>query len=39
MLERKVFLSLFVHVQPGWREDPGFLNTIDWRSMLGSEES
>jgi GTP-binding protein Era len=38
MLERKVFLSLFVKVQPGWREDPAFLNAIDWRSMLGSEE-
>lgn len=39
MLERKVFLSLFVKVQPNWREDPTFLKTIDWRSMLGSEES
>lgn len=39
MLERKVFLSLFVKVKPEWREDPMFLNAIDWRSMLGSEES
>lgn len=39
MLERKVFLSLFVKVKPGWREDATFLNAIDWRSMLGSEES
>jgi GTPase len=38
MLERKVFLSLFVKVQPGWREDAAFLNAVDWRSMLGSEE-
>jgi GTP-binding protein Era len=39
MLDRKVFLSLFVKVQPDWRDDPTFLKTIDWRSMLGSEES
>jgi GTP-binding protein Era len=37
MLGRKVFLTLFVKVQPGWREDPTFLKTIDWRSMIGSE--
>jgi GTP-binding protein Era len=39
MLENKVFLSLFVKVKPDWREDPVFLNSVDWRSMLGSEES
>ncbi len=38
-LERKVFLSLFVKVRPGWREDPEFLNTIDWHSMVGSEKT
>ncbi len=38
MLERKVFLSLFVKVKPGWREDPSFLNAVDWRSMIGSED-
>ena len=38
ILERKVFLSLFVKVKPKWREDPSFLNAVDWRSMLGSEE-
>jgi GTP-binding protein Era len=37
LLERKVFLSLFVKVKPGWREDPSFLSAIDWRSMIGSE--
>lgn len=37
MLGRKVFLSLFVKVKPGWREDPSFLNAIDWRAMVGSE--
>ncbi len=33
----KIFLSLFVKVKPNWREDPSFLNEIDWRSMVGSE--
>jgi GTP-binding protein Era len=39
LVERKVFLSLLIKVRPGWREDPVFLNAIDWRSMVGSEET
>jgi GTP-binding protein Era len=35
MLGRKVFLELFVKVQKDWRENPEFLNAIDWRSMRG----
>jgi GTPase len=38
LLGSKVFLSLFVKVKPHWREDPLFLSSIDWRSMLGSED-
>jgi len=38
-LGRKVFLGLFVKVQPNWREDPGFLKELDWRSMAGTDES
>ena len=37
LLDRKVFLSLFVKVKPNWREDPSFLAAIDWRAMVGSE--
>jgi GTPase len=37
MLSRKVFLELFVKVQKDWRENPEFLNAIDWRSMRGGE--
>jgi len=35
LLGKKVFLELFVKVKPDWREDPQFLNEIDWRAMAG----
>jgi len=35
LFSKKVFLELFVKVRSGWREDPAFLNAIDWRSMTG----
>jgi GTPase len=38
LLGTKVFLSLFVKIKPHWREDPVFLNDIDYRSMIGSED-
>jgi len=34
---RKIFLELYVKVRPKWREDPRFLNAVDWRSMVGGE--
>jgi GTP-binding protein Era len=37
LLARHVFLELFVKVQPNWRENPEFLNAIDWRSMVGAD--
>ena len=39
MLGRRVFLSLFVKVKPRWREDAAFLGAVDWRSMIGSEDT
>lgn len=35
LLDRKIYLELFVKVRENWREDPAFLNEIDWRSMAG----
>ena len=37
MVGHKVFLELFVKVQKDWRDNPEFLNSIDWRSMRGGE--
>lgn len=39
MLGSQVFLELFVKVQKDWRENPDFLNAIDWRTMRGGELS
>ena len=39
ILGRKVYLSLFIKVQPDWREKAAFLNTIDWRTMTGADEN
>jgi len=33
MFNRKIFLELYVRVQPRWREDSGFLQQLDWHSM------
>jgi GTP-binding protein Era len=30
---RKVFLELFVKVQPNWRESPRFLKELDWHTL------
>ncbi len=35
----KIFLQLHVKVQPNWREKAAFLNTLDWRTMAGTDES
>lgn len=36
MVGRKVFLELYVKVQPGWRESRQFVEELDWRRTLGS---
>jgi GTPase len=34
MLGTKVFLDLFVKVQPGWRDSRAFVEELDWRRQL-----
>ena len=34
MVGTRVFLELFVKVQPGWRESPQFVEELDWRRQL-----
>jgi GTP-binding protein Era len=34
MLDTKVFLELFVKVEPGWRERREFVESLDWRRQL-----
>ena len=35
----KIYLDLHVKVQPGWRDETTFLNTLDWRTMAGKDDS
>ena len=34
MVGTKVFLKLFVKVQPGWRESRQFVDDLDWRRQI-----
>lgn len=34
LLGTRVFLELHIIVEPGWREQRGFLDTLDWRFQL-----
>jgi GTP-binding protein Era len=34
MLDKKVFLELFVKVRPGWRDSSDFVEGLDWRRQL-----
>jgi len=35
----KIYLDLHVRVQPGWRESAAFLDSLDWRTMAGEDET
>ena len=37
VFSRKIFLEIVVKVQKDWRQNPAFLDAIDWRSMRGRE--
>lgn len=34
LVQTKVFLELFVKVQPGWRDSRSFVDELDWRRQL-----
>jgi len=36
MLDKRVFLELFVKVKPGWRESRQFVDELDWRRQIES---
>ena len=35
----KIYLDLHVRVQPGWRDEAAFLNTLDWRTMAVKDDT
>jgi GTP-binding protein Era len=35
----KIYLDLHVRVQPNWRGRADFLNTLDWRTMTGEDDT
>ena len=35
----KIYLDLHVRVQPDWREEASFLDTLDWRTMAVKDDS
>ncbi len=39
MFGRRIYLELFIKVQPDWRRNPHFLDELDWRRMIGGEAS
>jgi GTP-binding protein Era len=39
LLGRRFYLNLHVKVRPKWRENATFLNTLDWRTMAGSDDT
>jgi GTP-binding protein Era len=35
LLGTRVYLELYVIVEPGWRESSAFVESLDWRNQLG----
>jgi GTP-binding protein Era len=35
----RIYLDLHVKVEPGWREKASYLDTLDWRTMAGRDET
>ena len=36
---RKVFLELFIKVRPKWRDQPAFVQSLDFHRLLGSDDA
>jgi GTP-binding protein Era len=39
LFERKIYLDLHVRLQPHWREQAAFLNSLDWRTMTVEDDT
>jgi GTP-binding protein Era len=38
LFAKKIFLEMHVRAEPRWRENKAFLNSLDWRTMAGTDE-
>ncbi|HEX4136794.1 MAG TPA: GTPase Era [Bryobacteraceae bacterium] len=39
LFDTRIYLDLHVKVEADWREKASYLNTVDWRTMTGRDES
>jgi len=39
LFDTRIYLDLHVKVETGWREKAAYLNTVDWRTMTGRDET
>lgn len=39
LFDMRIYLDLHVKVETDWREKAAWLNTVDWRTMAGSDET
>ena len=39
LFDTHIYLDLHVKVETAWREKAAYLNTVDWRTMAGRDET
>ncbi len=39
LFDTHIYLDLHVKVEAAWREKSAYLNTVDWRTMSGRDET